>query len=88
MICGHSFDSDGVCRRITRRDDEEVMCAMSRRQLRGIVYEYRALGKTGVDEYNIAHTARCTQSEWIEACEMVDSEDKAFDAALNQVCRG
>jgi hypothetical protein len=86
-IAGHSFDFDGVCRRLTRRNDVEVTCGMTKRQLRTIVYEFRSLNTSGVGEYNIAHAAHCTQSEWIEACDMVEAEDKAFDEALKQVCR-
>ena len=86
-VAGHTFDNDGVCRKTKWREGADVPCGMSKRQLRGIVYEYRALGKAGTEEHNIAHTGTCTQTEWLEACAMVDAEDKAFDDALAQVCR-
>jgi hypothetical protein len=87
-VAGHYFEDDGVCRRTTRREDVEVVCGMTRRQLRNIVYEYRALGKTAIDELDFAHTRQCTQSEWLEATAMVDEEDRVFESALAQVCGG
>lgn len=76
QAAGHSFDSLGFC-----------SCGRTKRDLRAVVYEYRAIGKTAIGETGFAHTGICNQPEWISACEMVDAEDAAYDAALAQVCR-
>jgi len=75
-IAGHTFDSSGHC-----------SCGMTKRRLRGYVYEFRAIGKCPIGEDHIAHTGSLNEPEWNGACAMVDAEDAAFDAALKDLCR-
>lgn len=74
-IAGHSF-VDGRC-----------ACGRTKYDLRSIVYECRSQNTTPIESMDIAHHGRLTTNEWQQMCDMVDEENKVFDAAFAQVCR-
>lgn len=60
-------------------------CGRMRSDLMSIARETIRLGKTLVDELDIAHTGRCTTKEWTEIVDAVVAEDRAIQMSMASV---